>query len=175
MPPVISVVLKLADCNVRVNHNDLALQYYKMARTLSAQTGELKLESFADVAEAALQAKIGQPYRALPLYQSALQIDSGLGDQHSEAVDWFLYAMFLRERGSPARLVYASLLKSRLLLESSGDPKDDPKYDRKNDRKKETPEAARVRSELERQLGAQAVSINRNLDPALQEALQLKR
>jgi hypothetical protein len=71
--------------------------------------------------------------------------------------------------------VYASLLKSRLLLESSGDPKDDPKYDRKNDRKKETPEAARVRSELERQLGAQAVSINRNLDPALQEALQLKR
>ena len=176
---VISGVLKLAECNVRVNHNDWALQYYKMARTLSAQTGELKLESFADVAEAALQAKIGQPYRALPLYQSALQIDSGLGDQHSEAVDWFLYAMFLRERGSPARLVYASLLKSRLLLESSGDPKDDPKYDRKNDRKndqkKETPEAARVRSELERQLGAQAVSINRNLDPALQEALQLKR
>jgi tetratricopeptide (TPR) repeat protein len=165
LPPaanLISVALKLAGCNDRANHPDLALRYYKMARTLAAQTGEGKLESFADVAEASLQARLGQTVKALPLYQRALQLDAGLDDRHSEAVDWYLYAMFLRDAGFPARFVYASLLKSQSLWSSDSSGQ-------------EVAAASRIRTELERQLGPQASTISRNLEPLLHEALELKR
>jgi len=157
-----SVALKLAGCNDRANHPDLALRYYKMARTLAAQTGERKLESFADAAEASLQARLGQTAKTLPLYQRALQLDAGLDDRHSEAVDWHIYAMFLRDAGFPARFVYASLLKSQSLLSSDSSGQ-------------EVAAGNRIRKELERQLGSQAPAISRNLGPILQEALELKR
>ncbi len=165
LPPaanLISVALKLADCNTRVNHPDLALRYYKMARTLAAQTGERKLESFADVAEASLQAKLGQTSKTLPLYQRAIQLDGQLDDHHNEAVDWYMYAMFLRGAGFPARFVYASLLKSQSLLSSDANGQ-------------ETSAANRARKELERQLGPQASAISRDPEPTLHEALELSR
>lgn len=165
LPPaatMISVALKLAECNTRANHSDLALRNYKMARTLAAQTGEKKLESFADVAEASLQAKRGETTKALPLYQSALQIDAGLNDQHSEGVDWYMYALFLRDTGFPARLVYASVLKSQSLLSSDAKGQD-------------AAAASRLGKELERQLGPQASAISHNPEPILHEALELKR
>jgi tetratricopeptide (TPR) repeat protein len=165
LPPaatLISVALKLADCNTRANHPDLALRYYKMARTLATQTGERKLESFADVAEASLQARLGRTGMSLPLYQSALQLDAGLDDRHTEAVDWYMYAQFLRGAGFPSRFVYASLLKSQSLLSSEPNGQ-------------EAAAAGRVRKELERQLGLQASAISRNPGPTLHEALELKR
>jgi len=164
LPPaasLISVALKLADCNTRANHPDLSLQYYKMARTLAGQTREKKLESFADVAEASLQARLGQTAKALPLYQRALQLDSGLNDHHSEAVDWYMYAMFLRAAGFPARDAYASLLKSQSLLPSDSDG--------------QQAAASRARKELEHVLGPQASAISHNPEPVLHEALELKR
>ena len=168
LPPaasLISVALKLADCNARLNHTDLALRYYKMARTLAAQTGEKKLESFADVSEASLQAKLGETSKPLPLYQQALRLDAGLDDRHSEAVDWYMYSMFLRDTGFPARFVYASLLKSQALLSSEAS----------EGKAQETAAGNEVRKELERQLGSQASAISRNLEPTLNEALELKR
>ncbi len=165
VPPaanLISVVLKLAECNARANHPDLALRHYKMARTFAAQAKERKLESFADVAEASLLAKRGETDKALPLYQAALQLDAGLDDRHSEGVDWYMYAMFLRDAGFPARFVYASLLKSQSLL--SSDAKD-----------QDVSTANRARKELERQLGPQASAISRDPEPILREALELKR
>jgi tetratricopeptide (TPR) repeat protein len=163
-PNVIGAALKLADCNLRINRTDVALRYYKMARDLAAQTGEKKLESFADVAEASLQAKLGHTAVALPLYQSGLQLDTELGDQHSEAVDWNIYAFFLRDNGFPARFVYASLIKSRSLLSSDS-----------NDSDQEVATTSRVLRELERQVGAQASAIKANPEPILREALTLKR
>ena len=164
LPPaanLISVALKVADCNTRADHPDVALQFYKMARTLATQTHEKKLESFADVAEASLHAKLGQAAKALPLYQRALQLDAGLDDRHSEAVDWYLYATFLRDSGFPTRLAYASLLKSQTLLPSdSGGP--------------QAASASRACKELEKQVGPQAAAIRRNPEPVWQEALQLK-
>src|SRR5208282_2864891 len=80
-----------------------------------------KLESLADIAEASLQARLGETGKTLPLYQQALQLDAGLNDHPNEAVDWYMYAMFLRDKGFPARFVYASLLKSRSLLPSDDD------------------------------------------------------
>jgi tetratricopeptide (TPR) repeat protein len=165
LPPattVISVALKLADCNTHANHPDLALRYYKMARTLAAQTRERKLESFAGVAEASLRAGLGQTTEALPLYQRSLRLDAGLEDHHSEAVDWYMYAMFLRDAGFPARLVYASLLKSQSLFSSDSNAA-------------ELAAASRVRKELERQLGPQASAISRNPEPLWHEALEMKR
>ncbi|MGA7291556.1 MAG: hypothetical protein WBW53_12260 [Terriglobales bacterium] len=159
---LISAALNLADCNARANHPDFALLDYKMARTLAAQTGERNLESFADMAEASLRAKLGDTSKTLPLYQSALQLDAGLDDPHSEAVDWYQYALFLRSAGFPSRFVYACLLKSQSLLSSDSNRQD-------------IAEVSRVRQELERQLGSQTSAINHNLEPTLREALALKR
>jgi tetratricopeptide (TPR) repeat protein len=164
LPPaanVIGVLLKLADCNIRVNHSELALRYYTMARSLAAQTGEKKLESFADVAEASLQARLGETGEMLSLFQRALQLDAGLDDRHSEAVDWYMYAMFLRDTGYPPRFVYASLLKSHSLMSSVAEDQ-------------EAPTASRIRKELGRQLGSQATVISHNPQPILHEALGLK-
>jgi tetratricopeptide (TPR) repeat protein len=157
---LIGVALKLADCTTRANHPDLALRYYKMARTLAAQTGQKKLESFADVGEAALQASRGQTSKALPLYQSALQIDTELGDRHSAAIDWYMYAVFLRSAGFPPRFAYASLLKSQELLPSDS-----------NDQDMAT--AKKIRKELERQLGPQASTVSSNTEQISEEALEL--
>jgi len=165
LPPaakLIGVALQLADCNTRANHPDLALRHYKMARSLAAQTGERKLESFASIAEASLQAKLGETKKALPLYQKALLLDAGLDDQHSEAVDWYLYAIFLRETGFPARFVYASLLKSQSLFSSDSNGQ-------------EVAAVKRVRLELEGQLGPEASAISRNPEPMLNAALKLNR
>ena len=171
---LISVVLKLADCNARANHPDLAVRHYEIARTLAEQAEEKKLESFADVAEAALQAKRGETSKALPLYQSALQLDAGLHDPHSEGVDWFMYATFLRDAGFPPRFAYASLLKSRSLLGS------DTKLSSNNvvGSETNTKDADAIRSvckELENRVGAQASGISRNPEPLWHEALELKR
>jgi tetratricopeptide (TPR) repeat protein len=164
LPPaasLITVALKAADCNTRANHLEVALRFYKMARTLAAQTQQAKLESFADIAEASLDAKLGQAAKALPLYQRALQLDAGLDDPHSGGVDWCMYAMFLRDSGFPARLAYASVLKSQTLLSSDSNVQ-------------EVVAAGRVRKELEQRLGPQASLILRNPEPLWQEALEFK-
>ena len=163
LPPaanLIGVELKLADCHSREHHPDAALQYYKMARSLAAQTGEKKLESFASVAEASLRAKLGQTKETLPLYQRALQLDAGLNDPQSEAVDWYGYAVSLQDSGFPARLVYASVLKSESLGSSKmSGPEEDS--------------VRKMQKELEQRLGPEAVAIRHNPEPLLREALEL--
>lgn len=163
LPPaadLISVALKTAECNVRANHPDAAVAFYKMAATLAEKTHEQKLESFAYVAQASLEAKLGQSQQALPLYQRALQIDSAIGDFHSNAADWYAYAVFLQQAGFPARFSYASILKSQALLGAGASAK-------------ETAALSRMRTELERQLGVQAAEIRRAPDPVWRDALTL--
>jgi len=163
LPPaanLISVALRVADCNSQTGHTDTALGFYKMARTLAAQTREEKLESFANMAEASLDAKLGQNAKALPLYQRALQLDRGLPDRRSEAVDWYIYATFLRDSGFSARLAYASLLKSEALLPS--------------DSNSSQAAIGRLRRQLEQELGPQASAIRRNLNAVCSEALEMR-
>jgi hypothetical protein len=114
------------------------------------------------VGEAALQASLGQTSKALPLYQSALQIDTELGDRHSAAIDWYMYAVFLRSVGFPSRFAYASLLKSQELF-----PPDS------NDQN--VAEAKQIRKELEQQLGPQVSAVSSNTERISEEALELKR
>jgi len=158
---LIAVVLKLADCDSRANHPDQALQFYKMAGSLAAQSHEAKLQSFAIVAQASLEAKLGQTRDALRLYQQALELDAGLDDRHTEAVDWYIFAMFLRGAHFPARLAYASLLESQKL--SASDSND----------ARSAAGTSQVDKELEKELGSEATVIRRNPEPLLREALQL--
>ncbi len=66
----------MADCQARSSQTDLAFKSYHLAQKLAAQTRQPKLESMADVNEAALQAKAGKLGEALQLYQHALQLDA---------------------------------------------------------------------------------------------------
>jgi tetratricopeptide (TPR) repeat protein len=151
---LVGVELKLAGCEDRAGRTDAALQYYKMARLLAGQTGEKKLESFASVAEASLRERLGQAKESVPLYQLALALDAGLGDEQSSAVDWYGYAVSLRASGFPARLVYASVLKSEE-LGGGGD-------------------GGKLRKEMERKLGGEAGVVRRGLGGVVVEALGVR-
>jgi tetratricopeptide (TPR) repeat protein len=158
---VIAVVLRMADCQARSAQPDLAVKSYELAEKLATQTGQSKLGSLADVNEAALQAKTGKLTNALQLYQQALHLDSSIGDNSAEAQDWQAYGRFLDDAGFPVRLAYACLVKSENIVQPVSKPV--------------VPDSlAATRKQMEKRLGAEAVSIRRDPEPAVQEALALR-
>ena len=163
---VIAIVLRMADCQARSSQTDLALKSYHLAEKLAAQTNQTKLESVADVNEAALQAKVGRLSEALPLYQHALKLDDAIGDKSASAEDWLAYGRFLDEAGFPPRLAYACLVKAASIMPTSQKAgQSDPSA---------TIHQSAVNQSLEKRLGAAAASIRRNPEPALADALALK-
>jgi tetratricopeptide (TPR) repeat protein len=161
-PKLIGVALKLADCQSRAGHPDQALRSYELARKIAAQTGEGKLESFASISEAGLRARNGRPDEALRLYQHALQLDASMDDRHSEGVDWYSYALFLRDAGFPPRLSFASLLKSEELMKFAPDSAEAKSF-------------AKTLQEFEKPLGSEAARIRKNPEPVQKQALTLAR
>jgi tetratricopeptide (TPR) repeat protein len=161
-PKLIGVALKLADCQSRAGHPDQALRSYELARKIAAQTGEGKLESFASISEAGLRAHNGHPDEALRLYQHALQLDASMDDRHSEGVDWYSYALFLRDAGFPPRLSFASLLKSEELMKFAPDSAEAKSF-------------AKTLQEFEKPLGSEAARIRKNPEPVQKQALTLAR
>lgn len=161
-PKLIGVALKLADCQSRAGHSDQALRSYELARKIAAQTGEGKLESFASISEAGLRARNGNPDEALRLYQHALQLDASMDDRHSEGVDWYNYALFLRDAGFPPRLSFASLLKSEELMKFAPDSAEAKSF-------------AKTLKEFEKPLGTEAARIRKNPEPVQKQALTLAR
>jgi tetratricopeptide (TPR) repeat protein len=159
---VIAIVLRMADCQARSAQTGVALQSYHLAEKLAVQTQQPKLQSLADVNEAALQAKAGKLTEALQLYQQALQLDKSSSDDSAGAADWFAYGRFLDDAGFPARLAYASIVKSESLTRSLPNPA-------------VSDELTAARKELESKMGAAAASVRRDPEPALQEALALRR
>src|SRR5271155_3198949 len=99
---VIAIALRMADCQRRASEKTLAIQSYELAATIADQTKQPKLESVADVNEAALQADAGKLGQALQLYQHALQLDDSIADKESSAEDWLAYGRFLDNSGFPA-------------------------------------------------------------------------
>jgi tetratricopeptide (TPR) repeat protein len=159
---VIAVVLRMADCQARSSQPAIALQSYHLAEKLAEQTQLPKLQSVADVNEAALQAKGGKLNEALQLYQQALQLDKSTGDDTAGAADWFAYGHFLQDSGFSSRLAYACVLKSESLsrsLPQSSVPA----------------EVSAVRAQLENKLGPAVPAVRREGEAALQEALALRR
>jgi tetratricopeptide (TPR) repeat protein len=159
---VIGVVLRMADCQARSSQTEVAIKSYQMAEKLSAQTGQQRLEGVASVNEAVLQAKSGKLDDALRLYQHTLALDSTIGDKSAGAVDWFAYGQFLEQAGFPDRLAYACMVKSGLMAQAVPDTS--------------LPDAAlAARAQLEKKMGASAFAIRQNPEPAISEALKLRR
>jgi tetratricopeptide (TPR) repeat protein len=157
---IIAIVLRMADCQARSSQNDVALKSYQLAQKLAEQTQQTKLESVADVNEAALLAKSARSLEALPLYQKALQLDTSIHDDKASAEDWLAYGQFLADAGFPPRLAYACVLKSESIAHSlqAAEPSDP---------------APALRKVLENRLGSEAAAVRRNPAPALNEALDL--
>ncbi len=161
-PKMIGVSLKLADCQARAGHPDQALRSYELARKIASQTGEGKLESFASIGEAGLWARSGKNDEALRLYQHALKLDASMDDRHAEAVDWYNYAIFLRDAGFSPRLSFASLLKSEELMKFAPESAEAKSF-------------AKTMAEFEKPLGSEAARIRKNPQDAQRQALMLVR
>ncbi len=159
---VIAVALRMADCQARASQTEQAVQSYELAAKIAAQTKQTKLESMADVNEAAIQAPAGKTDRALVLYQHSLQLDESIGDRTSSAEDWLAYGRFLESAGFPARTVYACFVKAASLQSALPDAS-------------QREFLAEASAKAEKLVGAEANAIRRNPDPFLQEALALKR
>jgi len=158
---VISIVLRLAQCQAQAKHPEQAEEAYELARKIASQTGEKRLESFTSVAEAELEAGQNKIPQALRLYQNALELDAAVNDARTEATDWYSYALFLRDSGFPPRLAYACLLKSESLMKPLKDASAQQSV-------------ALVRMEIGKKLGWRATQLQRNSESALTEALALK-
>ena len=159
---VIAIVLRMADCQVRASQAAEAVQSYELAAKIAAQTKQTKLESIANVNEAALKSEAGEVGAALQLYQHALHLDDSIADRTSSAEDWLAYGRFLDRAGFPARLAYACLVKSARLRDSL--PEESQRQ-----------LLAEASKQAEKRVGAEAGAIRRDPEPLLGEALALRR
>ena len=158
----IAIVLRMAECQVRAGQVDDAVKSYHLGGMLAAQTKESKLESVADVNQAALQGKAGKLDDALRLYQRALQLDEAAGDRRATAEDWFTYGRFLEDNGFPLRYAYACFLKSQSLTQSLSDSSVSPAL---------TEAIRRAAAKV----GPEAAKLRRNPEPEAAEAVSLRR
>jgi tetratricopeptide (TPR) repeat protein len=156
---VVAILIRMADCQVRAAEKSEAIRSYRLAESLAAQTQQEKLESVADVNEAALQEQQGDLTDALRLYQEALRLDEKTADRTGGAQDWLAYGHFLDQEGFPPRLAYACFVKARNL--AGADSADVSR------------EAADAAKRLEPMAGPSA-SLRGNPQPALREALALR-
>jgi len=159
---VIAIVLRMADCQAHSSQTELAVKSYQLAQKLAAQTRQAKLESVADVNEAELQSKAGKLDEALRLYQQALRIDDSIADTSASAQDWYAYGRFLNDAGFQPRLSYACMVKSESLMHSLANPAVPASL-------------AAARQQIEKRVGATAAAVRRDPEPALREALALRR
>jgi tetratricopeptide (TPR) repeat protein len=156
---IIAIVLRMADCQTRSYHSDLALKSYHLAEKIAVQTGQNKLEAVADVNEAELEGRVGGLDEALRLYQRALRLDQSASDSAAGAQDWFSYGHFLETKDFPPKFAYACLLKSESLSQPNTEPDS----------------IVANRQQLEKKLGTEAVVIRRDPNPLVQQALELRR
>ncbi len=156
---VIAAVIKVADADVAVNHQDEALQGYNAAIQFAETAKDRALESLALVHLADLQEKRGKVSEAAMNYQRALAIDGSLSDPVGAGSDWLNYGQFLRRQHQSERLVFACFLHAQELASN-------------------TPGAAlttieQVRAESEARLGREAAIVRRSSSAMAKEALLL--
>ena len=157
-PPeqIVAAAIKLADGQQRLRKSSDAIQTYDLARKLAAETKQPRLESLASMNEADLKFHAGNSQEAAQLYQRTIFLDDSLKDSVSEATDLEQYAVFLHATGSAPALSYAALLRAQALRGTSAPA---------------SPEAVRLRADLERQLGPKAAVLRHDSAPALSQAL----
>jgi tetratricopeptide (TPR) repeat protein len=157
---VIAIVIRMADCQTRASEKSEAIQSYRLAENLAAQTQQEKLESVADVNEAALQAQQGDLADALRLYQNALRLDEKTDDRAGGAQDWLAYGHLLDEQGFPPRFAYACFVKAQELAGSSSTDVSEA--------------AASAEKALESKKPGDLAALRRNPQPVSQAALELR-
>ncbi len=156
----ISVVLRLAQCQMKANRPAQAERSYALAQTIATQSGEKKLEAFSLICFASLEASQGKKAEALRFYQQALMLDEGLNDPRSAAADWYGYGLFLRDAGFDSKLAYAAMLKSESLMQEADDAVG-------------AQPIVQARLEIERRMGREAEEIRRKPAATIQEALRV--
>ena len=159
---LIPIVLRLAQCQARAGRTDPARQAYALAEKIASQSGEKKLESLASANQAELEARDGQPARALELYQHAIRLDKAGDDRSAEAADWYSYGLFLRDAGFSEDLAYACLVRSQSLWKVQSNAS-------------ALQSALQAQKELKARIGNKAVTVERNLESSLDDALSLSR
>ncbi len=157
---IIAIVIRMADCQSRASDNAEAIQSFRLAESLAVQTKQPKLESVADVNEAALQSHQGNLSEALRLYQNALQLDDKVGEGNASAEDWLAYGHFLSDQGFPARLAYACFKNAEKLASP--------------DVAIVSSQAAKAAKEIENKKLVDISTVRRDPEPALREALALR-
>ena len=148
--------MRLAQCQIQANHLEQAAKSYELAQKIAVQSGEVKMESAASIAEAELKSGQGKTAQALPLYQHALELDRKLDDSQATASDLYSYGIFLRDSGLSPRLAYACILKAQSLMQPF---KDTPEYK----------SVALAREDLEKKLAAQPAVLKQNPDAAVRK------
>jgi tetratricopeptide (TPR) repeat protein len=156
---VIAAVIKVADADVAVNHQDEALQGYNAAIQFSEKVSDKALESLALVHQADLQEKRGIATAAAESYQRALAFDASLNDTVSAGSDWFDYGQFLRRQHLPERLVFACFLNAQELIGNTSGA--------------ELTTVVQARAESEARLGHEAAAVRRSSKAIAKEALEL--
>lgn len=154
----VPAMLRLAQCLADTGNVEFAAKWANVARTMSANTHNLRLESIASTTEAELRLKLGDTAVATQLYQRALQLDPQFDDPQLQALDWLNYGLLLRHRGL-ARSSYASLLKAQQLAATG------------------SPELTEIRQSLDdvaAQSPREIKGVNTDLSAALTEALSVK-
>ena len=174
-PPVLAkdsakaLYSKGTDAEARQNYEQ-AFEYFKQAYDLKPKELRYRtafernrfLAASAEVHRGQILRDAGKLDEALTLYQRTLELDATNGDNSATAADWFSYGHFLDQSGFPEKLAYACLVKAESTAKLA--------------EKSPLPEAAAItRAKLEKQIGPVATSIRRNPEPALQEAMQLRR
>jgi tetratricopeptide (TPR) repeat protein len=155
--PVLAALIKVADADAAIHHNDDASKGYNAAAGFADKAGEKTLESLALIHLADLQEKQGDVRGAVLSYQRALQLDAALSDARSAASDWFNYAQFLRKQQQPERYVFACLLHAENALQ--------------NTPSEELTVVSQARKESEARLGPEASEVRRKLDEIIAESL----
>jgi tetratricopeptide (TPR) repeat protein len=158
---VIAVSLRMADCQSRAGEIENALRSYQLAEKLAAETKQTKLESVADLNEAALDATDGRRAEAVQLYERALQLDDANGDRVASTQDWLAYGQFLEQSDHPAQLVYACYIKSSLGQSDLGEA--------------QRGFLSEAIARTAKRVGATGVAIRRDPQPFLQQALSLTK
>ena len=156
---VIAAVIKVADADALVNHEDEALKGYNAAIQFAEKVHDKKLESLSLVHLADLHEKRGIAAAAAQEYQTALAIDASFSDPVSAASDWFNYGQFLHRQRQPERLVFACFLHAEELVSATPGT--------------ELSVIVQARTESESRLGREAATVRRSSGAIAKEALGL--
>ena len=156
---VIPAALRLADAHARLGQPDDALQLYRTAATMAAQTKLAELESLARGAVAEILEQRGDVAEAARAYQQAIVLDRAASDTEAEGIHLFNYGQLLRRAGAAPRLAYACFVHSaELLADGPGDVLD---------------AIVAAREEAASQLGTGRVQVGANVETDLATALTL--